>query len=197
MNARARGNAEQISLWLLVGFDGEAVLERDVTELYAQLGDVASFTDRVRVADEYLCAKLSSCPAVSSIAKVANTILRRNGCVLISDMAREAGLGVRQFERRFQGEIGVPPKLYTRIVRFEAAIRHKAASTVLSRTDIAHTLRYFDQMHVAHDSNRLSGDAPTNICSQLDMFVQPEVLCDADRAGPTTRQSILEVGRED
>jgi len=31
-------------------------------------------------------------------------------------------------------------------------------------------------MHMVHDFNRLSGDSPTAIGSQLDMFVQPEVV---------------------
>jgi len=38
-------------------FDGEAALGRGLGELERRLGDAASFTDRVRVADEYLCAK--------------------------------------------------------------------------------------------------------------------------------------------
>jgi AraC-like DNA-binding protein len=42
-------------------------------------------------------------------------------------------------------------------------------------TDVAHNLGYHDQMHMVHDFNRLSGDSPTAICGQLDMFVQPEL----------------------
>jgi AraC-like DNA-binding protein len=42
-------------------------------------------------------------------------------------------------------------------------------------TEIAHALGYHDQMHMVHDFNRLSGDSPTTICGQLDMFVNPEV----------------------
>src|SRR5258708_5479127 len=36
-------------------FDGEAVLGRKFGELERRLGDVSSFCDRVRIADEYLC----------------------------------------------------------------------------------------------------------------------------------------------
>jgi len=71
--------------------------------------------------------------------------------------------------------IGIPPKLYARIVRFEAALRRKAAVPESRWTDIAHSLGYHDQMHMVHDFNRLSGDSPTAIGGQLDMFVQPEV----------------------
>ena len=66
--------------------------------------------------------------------------------------------------------------MYARIVRFEAALRRKAAAPETQWTDIAHGLGYHDQMHMVHDFKRLSGDSPTIICDQLDMFVQPEVV---------------------
>jgi transcriptional regulator GlxA family with amidase domain len=94
----------------------------------------------------------------------------------VSALARGAGLGIRQFERRFRYEVGISPKLYARIVRFEAALRFKVAAPAMRWTDIAHALHYHDQMHMVHDFNQLSGDCPTAIGEQLDMFVQPEVL---------------------
>jgi len=42
-------------------FDGEAALGRGLGELERRLGDAASFTDRVRVADKYLCARRPAC----------------------------------------------------------------------------------------------------------------------------------------
>ena len=44
------------------------------------------------------------------------------GALGIGDAAAEAGLGMRQFERRFGEQVGLPPKLYARIVRFNAAL---------------------------------------------------------------------------
>jgi transcriptional regulator GlxA family with amidase domain len=93
----------------------------------------------------------------------------------VSDLADAAGFGVRQFERRFRHEIGITPKLYARIVRFEAALQRKATTPLMRWTDIAHDLGYHDQMHMVHDFNRLSGDSPTAICGLLDMFVHPEL----------------------
>jgi AraC-like DNA-binding protein len=161
-------------------FDGEAVLGRKFGELERRMADVASFTDRVRIADEYLCARLPALACAGAIAHAASEVLLRGGCVRVSDLAHAAGLGIRQFERRFRYEIGIPPKLYTRIVRFEAALQRKSAAPETQWTNIAHALGYHDQMHMVHDFNRLSGDSPTGICGQLDMFVHPE-LASADR----------------
>jgi AraC-like DNA-binding protein len=142
-------------------FEGKAALGRGLGELERRLGDAVSFTDRVRVADEYLCAKRPAIDCVSGIASAATEVLLNNGCVRVFELAHRAGLGTRQFERRFRYEIGIPPKLYARIVRFEAALHRKAAAPETQWTDIAYALGYHDQMHMVHDFNRLSGDSPT------------------------------------
>jgi AraC-like DNA-binding protein len=170
-------------------FDGEVALGRGLGELERRLGDATSFTDRVRVADEYLCAKRPAFDSVGGIARAAMEVLLTSGRVRVSDLAHNAGFGIRQFERRFRYEIGIPPKLYARIVRFEAALRRKAAAPETRWTDIAHVLGYHDQMHMVHDFNRLSGDAPTAIGSQLDMFVQPELFSVQLRSSPKARYS--------
>ena len=156
-------------------FEGEAVLGRRFGELERRLGEVSSFTDRVRIADEYLRVRGSLHDRVTVIAHTASEVLRNSGCVRVSDLAHTAGLGIRQFERRFRYEIGIAPKLYARIVRFEAALHRKAAAPATQWTNIAHALGYHDQMHMVHDFNRLSGDTPSAICGQLDMFVHPEL----------------------
>lgn len=158
-------------------FDGEAVLGRRIGELERRMGDVSLFAARVRIANEYLNTKLPIRESVGAIAQTAAQVLASAGCVRVPDLAYAAGLGLRQFERRFRYEIGIAPKLYARIVRFEAALRRKAATPARQWTDIAHTLGYHDQMHMVHDFNRLSGDSPTAICDRLDMFVYPELDC--------------------
>ena len=157
-------------------FDGEEVLGRHIRELYARLGEVSAFEDRVRVADCFLASIRSAGECLNPIVRTAMRVIRYNGSVRISELAHQTGLGIRQFERRFAHEIGIAPKLYARIVRFEAALQRRAVSPSTRWTDIAHDLGYHDQMHMVHDFTRLSGDSPEAIARQLDMFVQPEVL---------------------
>ena len=64
----------------------------------------------------------------------------------------------------------------TKSEKREAALRRKAVAPAMRWTDIAYDLGYHDQMHMVHDFNQLSGDNPTTICGQLDMFVKPEVV---------------------
>lgn len=65
--------------------------------------------------------------------------------------------------------MGVSPKLYARIVRFNAAIDHKLRYPVRTWTEIAHRLNYYDQMHMVHDFQDLAGDTPSRVIARLDI----------------------------
>ena len=162
-------------------YDGGEMLGRASHELYDRLSEGPSFADRVRTADDYFLSKHPG-QTHSNIVRVASRINAMDGSVRVRELADDTGLGVRQFERRFRDEIGIAPKLYAKIVRFEAALRRKEASHQATWTDIAHALGYHDQMHMVHDFKQLAGESPSGICDQLDMFVLPEVVCGAPQS---------------
>ena len=69
-------------------FDGEEVLGRRIRELYARLGEVSAFHDRVRVADCWLTAARPAGESVSAIARSAMAVIRTSGSVRISELAQ-------------------------------------------------------------------------------------------------------------
>lgn len=165
-------------------FDAESVIGASIGEMGQRLAEFAGFEDRARIADECLLRALPAQGSATHIARLAATIGERNGCVQVADLAARAGLGLRQFERRFVREIGIAPKLYSRIVRFEAALRLRSAGAARQWVDIAHVLGYHDQMHMVHDFRRLAGASPSAIYQHLDMFVKPEVVSGAHDRRP-------------
>jgi AraC-like DNA-binding protein len=156
-------------------FDGHAVLGRSVAELRSRLGESASFEERVQVADAYLLQRPAAHSRPDSIGVLARGLLSQGGRFRVSRMADAAGLSVRQFERRFIAQMGIPPRLYARIARFEAALKIKMQSPCLRWTDIAHQLEYYDHMHMVHDFQQLSGSTPSEVAPQLDIFVQSDI----------------------
>ena len=81
-------------------------------------------------------------------------MLRSKGAVRIDEIAFHAALSVRQFERRFAGEAGMPPKLFAQTARFQNALDAKRLSPSRSWLSVAHELGYFDQMHMIRDFQR-------------------------------------------
>ncbi len=155
-------------------FDGRAVFGHSIEELRCQLGEAQSFAERVRVADKYLLTRTARSLQGSVIA-AARALHHHRGCLRISQLAEKAGLSLRQFERRFISEIGMSPKLYARVARFEAALEARKRGPGLRWVDIAHNLGYHDQMHMVHDFRQLSGSTPSDIAPRMDIFVVPEI----------------------
>ena len=81
----------------------------------------------------------------TTIAAVSNCILKNKGIASIDKLAHDANMGLRNFERRFISEIGVPPKLYMRITRFFNAIQSKMLHPEKTWTTITYESGYFDQ----------------------------------------------------
>jgi len=147
--------------------DACGVLGCSVGALRERLGNCGSFLERVLAAEEFFIALSSKAPRFDIIESVAHEIRRQHGVCQIDAIARSAGLSSRTLHRRFKESIGLSPKIYARIVRFESALQAKATSTKLTWTDIAHQYGYHDQMHMVHDFRSLSTDTPSGLLRHL------------------------------
>jgi transcriptional regulator GlxA family with amidase domain len=116
-------------------------------------------------------------------------ILARSGRVRMPELAAYSGISSRQFERVFCERYGMRPKLYARIVRFQAALDSKARSSTKSWTDVAHEFGYHDQMHMIHDFEEFTGETPTETLRLLEMFFRQQI--EAIRIGTGTRDPRL------
>lgn len=160
---------------LIVDEDYEAgtVLGATMGTLHLQLAEAKSFCERVQIADTYFTRRIPRVYDRYLVGAAVREIIRRQGCIRIPQLASHTGTGLRQFERRFVQDLGISPKLYARIVRFEAAMRKKSSSPGLNWTQIAHQLEYYDQMHMIHDFQSLSGESPTSLAPHLDLLSSP------------------------
>jgi AraC-like DNA-binding protein len=152
-------------------FDGRAVCGSWVSDLRNRLGASSSFAERVGHADFHL---LQRCPAMSvrgGVVAAARALLARRGRMQISGLVEQSGLSARQFERRFASHVGMSPKVYARVLRFEAALKRKKRAPELRWTDIAHEVGYYDHMHMVHDFRLLAGATPSSIAPEIDSVV--------------------------
>ena len=154
-------------------FDARSVLGAAVDELRYRLGESTSFMERTRVANAFLLQRCARTEA-HDVTPIARAILRWSGRVRISEVARMAGVSVRQLERRFVSQIGVSPKVYARISRFEGALKAKKQSPAAAWTDIAQRLGYHDQMHMVHDFRQLAGSTPSELTARLGIVLAGE-----------------------
>ena len=68
-------------------------------------------------------------------------------------------LGIKQFERTFSKYVGVNPKKFASIIRFQNVIQMKSKHKK-SMSQIAFDNGYYDQSHFLHDFKSLTGLTP-------------------------------------
>lgn len=156
-------------------FEGQAVLGPQIHQLEQRLGSTRTFAARVRLVDEFLSHRALQLDSFDSISAAAHRILTAGGAIRIPTLAADAGLSVRQFERAFLERVGVRPKLFARIARFEAALDSKARSVAKSWTHIAHEFGYYDQMHLIHDFADFAGETPSRTLACLEALFRGRI----------------------
>ena len=114
--------------------------------------------ERVRLLDRWIGSRaMRGAPAREVSATVA-AITASAGSVDLRAMAFAAGVSLRQLERRFLADVGMPPKTFARIVRLQAALTRIAGGDSLA--DAAHACGYYDQPHMTRDFARLAETSP-------------------------------------
>jgi AraC-like DNA-binding protein len=149
------------------------VLGSQVSALRQRLGEAYSFEERVQLANAFIVELSSDRPANNWIELAASEILRSQGNCKIDQLAHDTGFSMRNFQRRFRECVGISPKLYARLVRFESVLKAKAAAPQRSWMNAAHEVGYYDQMHMIHDFREFSGGTPTDIFGHAEQAFTP------------------------
>jgi AraC-like DNA-binding protein len=79
----------------------------------------------------------------------------------VREVAQEAGLSRRRFAQVFREQIGLTPKLYSRLQRFQNALKQIASGASVDWAQIALAAGYCDQAHLAHEFRDFSGLSPS------------------------------------
>ncbi len=82
------------------------------------------------------------------------------GMARIGEVAEAAGLSQRRFGERFRDEVGVSPKRYCRLLRFQQAVAQAHGAARPDWSQVALECGYFDQAHFIHDFQAFSGITP-------------------------------------
>jgi AraC-like DNA-binding protein len=79
----------------------------------------------------------------------------------ITDVTDQIGLSQQRLGQIFRDEVGLTPKLYYRLQRFNQVLHLVKKAPAVDWTDLALTCGYYDQAHFIHDFQSFSGLNPT------------------------------------
>lgn len=151
------------------------VFDITVRYLFEQLCAAKNLIERGRLADTFLLESLKKRKPGNrkdSIGFTSNMILTSTGPLSVARLAYYANMGVRSFERHFFQQVGMSPRLFCCVARFNHALEIKLSDPQKDWTSIAHECGYFDQMHLVKDFKRFSGNSPAAFLNRTPLTEQ-------------------------
>jgi AraC-like DNA-binding protein len=89
-----------------------------------------------------------------------------HGLIRMDALATACGLSLRQFERRFKQRIGISPKVFARLLRFEALMTSLIQNPTHPLAQMASHPGYQDQAHAIHEFKLWAGCTPSTFLAR-------------------------------
>lgn len=117
--------------------------------------------DLFRALDRALSCVVPDAVSPSPAARAADHARDRLGLLRVDDLAEHAGVSRRHLERQFQDEIGLAPKRFLRVLRFQQVLGALSAGPHRPGwTEIALARGFYDQAHFINDFRSFTGQPP-------------------------------------
>ena len=143
----------------------EALYGRAGVLLREALAAAPGWAERFALLDAFFLARLDDAfSPVPSVTRALTRLHATSGALPVAVLAAELGCSRRHLTARFREQVGVPPKLYGRILRFRRAL---ALAGTGDWAQIALACGYYDQAHLIRDFNQFAGGPPTDVAARM------------------------------
>jgi AraC-like DNA-binding protein len=145
------------------------VFGQSASELHERLCEVATPQDRFQILEEFLMRRLHRRASKHhpAVAAALNMFGVAGTGVSVRDVARSVGLCERRFIQVFSTHVGVTPKLFCRLLRFQRARAVAQQVPTVDWSRLASSCGYFDQSHLIRDFQEFSSSSPTEYLRQI------------------------------
>jgi AraC-like DNA-binding protein len=128
------------------------------TTLVHAVAQAADTPARIQILEEWLTQRLLGGAEDARLGRSIELIFRSGGSARIAELAGAAGVSERALSRLFTGRVGLPPKRFSRVVRFQRVLRRVEGCPDWAQ--LAIELGYFDQAHMIREFRTLFGCTP-------------------------------------
>ncbi len=140
----------------------DTLMGYDAGLLKEQLHEAVNDTDKIAVINRYFrkLAQKAASYETCAISYAQDIIIAKNGMVNIDHLSDNISTTRRSLERNFIKKVGVTPKYFARILRFQYAFSQKQMNPACSWQDIIYDCGYFDQSHFIKDFRHFTDASP-------------------------------------
>lgn len=146
--------------------DAEAIFSPEIQRVNDRLNSTASYNEMIRIVEHFFTG-LAQKPKKRLLAiDHLLTLSTKEFDHSIDWLARTAYLSPRQLERKFYERIGVSPKTFLRISRFNHSYWMHLKKPALSWFQVAMSCGYTDYQHMAKEYKEFANDNPANLFAE-------------------------------
>jgi AraC-like DNA-binding protein len=136
---------------------------REAAALRDRLVQLPAPNARLAFLEAFLCRKLALRPSRSpldahpAVGFALDRFRHVPSAISVAEVARGTGWSERRFSQLFREHVGLPPKVWCRIQRFQHAVRQLHGGPEIRWDDLALDCGYYDQSHFANEFRAFSG----------------------------------------
>ena len=145
---------QSIDLDLLWGSGAARIRDR--------LWEAQTPSDRFAVLERALIDSARGFDCDAAVRYAIGEFERTNGARRVTDVVEQTGVSWNRLLSRFQAEVGLTPKAFCRLRRFNAVLAAVDGRGDVNWTDVALACGYFDQAHFNHDFRNFTGLSPSD-----------------------------------
>jgi AraC-like DNA-binding protein len=132
------------------------------------LNDANSIPAMFNLVERFLRMHLSSPLLHPAVSFGIGQLYRPAAMSSISGIVDAVGLSERHFAQVFREQVGLRPKMFARVRRFQQVLRQVNTTPHVDWADMAARRGYADQAHLIHEFRDLAGLSPTDYLSKRD-----------------------------
>ena len=166
-----------IGAWRILGIDMSEIagavvdlrtlLGAAADELERRLVDLDDWMERFLLVEDFLLRRIAASSSEHPLSAAAfGAITRSNGDIRVGSLAADFGCSRKHLTTLFKREIGLAPKAFARVVRFERALARYRTGEIVSLSELAAACGYADQSHFNRDCRAFTGQAPSSLLAQ-------------------------------
>lgn len=140
--------------------DARELLGEEVMALRQQLLEAVDPAARFAAVTTYLNQHCRAADAIDTVVADLVQAIQENSTAKLKDLIRDAGYSQKQLIHHFKQRVGLTPKSYQRIVRFNELLPKIMAKQTVAWNTISVECDYFDQSHFIKEFRTFCGYSP-------------------------------------
>ncbi len=149
-------------------YEVEDVLGAAGRRFVARLREAETWEARFDLLDAFFLARLAAArlPA-AGISWACRELERTGGRASIRALAATIGCSQKYLVARFREHVGLAPKTFARVLRFQTVLRVLQTARPVRWSDLAQAAGYYDQAHLIRDFHAFAGTTPTDYLRRI------------------------------